>query len=64
LSILRWENVDDATQKQLGSIRGVLDKMEANPNAPAPLYTKARIGRIVQGKKWEQPLIDKVFATG
>jgi len=58
----RWENVDDATQKQLGSIRGVLDKMEANPNAPAPLYTKARIGRIVQGKKWEQPLIDKVFA--
>lgn len=58
----RWENVDDATQKQLGSIRGVLDKMEANPNSPAPLYTKARIGRIVQGKKWEQPLLDKVFA--
>jgi len=58
----RWENVDDATQKQLGSIRGVLDKMEANPNSPAPLYTKARIGRIVQGKKWEQPLIDKIFA--
>lgn len=58
----KWENVDNATQKQLGSIRGVLDKMEANPNAPAPLYTKARIGRIVQGKKWEQPLIDKVFA--
>ena len=58
----KWENVDNATQAQLNSIRGVLNKMEANPNAPAPLYTKARIGRIVQGKKWEQPLIDKVFA--
>ena len=58
----RWENVDDATQAQLNSIRGVLDKMEANPNDPAFLYNKARIGRIVQGKKWEQPLIDKIFA--
>ncbi len=58
----KWENVDNATQAQLNSIRGVLNKMEANPNSPAPLYTKARIGRIVQGKKWEQPLLDKVFA--
>lgn len=58
----KWENVDNATQAQLNSIRGVLNKMEANPNAPAPLYTKARISRIVQGDKWEQPLIDKIFA--
>jgi hypothetical protein len=57
----KWENVDNATQAQLGKIRGVLDVMEANPNSPAPLYNKARIARIVQGKKWEQPLIDKVF---
>jgi len=58
----KWENVDNATQAQLNSIRGVLNKMEANPNDPAFLYNKARIGRIVQGKKWEQPLIDKIFA--
>lgn len=58
----KWENVDNATQAQLNSIRGVLNKMEANPNSPAPIYNKARIGRIVQGKKWEQPLIDKIFA--
>ena len=58
----KWENVDNATQAQLNSIRGVLNKMEANPNAPAPIYNKARISRIVQGDKWEQPLIDKVFA--
>lgn len=58
----KWENVDNATQAQLNSIRGVLNKMEANPNAPAPIYNKARISRIVQGDKWEQPLIDKIFA--
>ena len=58
----KWENVDNATQAQLNSIRGVLNTMEANPNLPAPIYNKARISRIVQGKKWEQPLIDKVFA--
>ena len=58
----KWENVDNATQAQLNSIRGVLNKMEANPNAPAPIYNKARISRIVQGEKWEQPLIDKIFA--
>lgn len=57
----KWENADNATQAQLGKIRGVLDIMEANPNSPAPLYNKARIARIVQGKKWEQPLLDKVF---
>jgi hypothetical protein len=58
----KWENVDNATQAQLNSIRGVLNNMEANPNTPAPIYNKARISRIVQGDKWEQPLIDKVFA--
>lgn len=58
----KWENVDNATQAQLNSIRGVLNKMEANPNSPAPIYNKARISRIVQGDKWEQPLIDKIFA--
>lgn len=58
----KWENADNATQAQLNSIRGVLNKMEANPNEPAPIYNKARISRIVQGKKWEQPLIDKIFA--
>lgn len=58
----KWENVDNATQAQLNSIRGVLNKMEANPKSPAPLYNKARISRIVQGDKWEQPLIDKIFA--
>jgi len=58
----KWENVDNATQAQLNSIRGVLNKMEANPNSPAPIYNKARISRIVQGEKWEQPLIDKIFA--
>lgn len=58
----KWENADNATQAQLGNIRGILDKMEANPNDAAYLYNKARISRIVQGKKWEQPLIDKVFA--
>ena len=58
----KWENIDDATQAQLNSIRSVLNRMEANPNEPAPLYNKARISRIVQGKKWEQPLLDKVFA--
>lgn len=58
----KWENADNATQAQLSSIRGILDKMEANPNDAAFLYNKARISRIVQGKKWEQPLIDKVFA--
>lgn len=58
----KWENVDNATQAQLNSIRGVLNKMESNPNAPAPIYNKARISRIVQGEKWEQPLIDKIFA--
>jgi len=58
----KWENVDNATQAQLNSIRGVLNNMEANPNTPAPIYNKARISRIVQGDKWEQPLIDKIFA--
>lgn len=58
----KWENADNATQAQLNSIRGVLNKMEANPNTPAPIYNKARISRIVQGKKWEQPLLDKIFA--
>ena len=58
----KWENVDNATQAQLNGLRGILNKMEANPNAPAPIYNKARIGRIVQGNKWEQPLLDKIFA--
>jgi len=58
----KWENVDNATQSQLNGLRGILNKMEANPNAPAPIYNKARIGRIVQGNKWEQPLLDKIFA--
>ena len=58
----KWENIDDATQSQLNGLRGILNKMEANPNAPAPIYNKARIGRIVQGNKWEQPLLDKIFA--
>ena len=58
----KWENVDNATQAQLNGLRGILNKMEANPNEPAPTYNKARISRIVQGNKWEQPLLDKVFA--
>lgn len=58
----KWENVDNATQAQLNGLRGILNKMEANPNTPAPIYNKARISRIVQGNKWEQPLLDKVFA--
>ena len=58
----KWENVDNATQAQLNGLRGILNKMEANPNTPAPIYNKARISRIVQGNKWEQPLLDKIFA--
>jgi len=48
----KWENVDNATQASLNRLRVILNDMEANPNAPAPLYQKARISRIVQGKKW------------
>lgn len=58
----RWENVDNATQASLDRLRGILNHMEANPNAPAPLYQKARVSRIIQGKKWESPELTDIFA--
>lgn len=58
----RWENVDNATQASLDRLRGILNTMEANPNAPAPLYQKARVSRIIQGKKWESPELNDIFA--
>jgi hypothetical protein len=58
----RWENVDNATQRSLDNLRGILNRMEQNPNAPAPIYREARVSRIVQGKKWEQPALERIFA--
>lgn len=58
----KWENADNATQASLNRLRGILNTMEANPNAPAPLYQKARVSRIIQGKKWESPELTDIFA--
>lgn len=58
----KWENADNATQASLNRLRGILNTMEANPNAPAPLYQKARVSRIIQGKKWESPELNDIFA--
>ena len=58
----KWENADNATQASLNKLRGILNTMEANPNAPAPLYQKARVSRIIQGKKWESPELRDIFA--
>lgn len=58
----KWENIDNATQTSLDRLRSVLNKMEANPNEPAPLYQKARVSRIIQGKKWESPELNDLFA--
>lgn len=58
----KWENVNSATQESLNRLRGILNTMEANPNAPAPLYQKARVSRIIQGKKWESPELSDIFA--
>jgi hypothetical protein len=58
----RWENADNATQNSLNNLRGILNQMEANPSAPAPIYREARVSRIVQGEKWEQPALERIFA--
>jgi len=57
----RWENADNATQRSLDNLRGILNAMEKSPDAPAPIYREARVSRITQGKKWEQPALRRIF---